>query len=433
MQATATTKVPQHTSMRGALLAGVAGNMLEWFDYSLYGFFASVISANFFPAKDPIVGLMITFLVFGLGFVARPVGGFLFGHYADRIGRKNVLAITVILMGGSTLIMGLLPSYARIGVAAPIILTFARLLQGTAAGGEFGSCVSFLAEYATPRNRAFIVSWSQVSAAAGLLLGALWGTALSSLLSQPQLYSWGWRIAFIFGIVVALAGYIIRKNVDETPVFQQKTESDALSQTPLVDAFRNYKKELITVFFLVGGSNVTYWLVLNFMSTYISRFLKLGMTTGFSLTVVTLVAFMAGVPLAGHLADRFGRKPLMLAGSGGLTFLGYPLFKALARTSSYGEMAGIVIVLALIFSLYIGGFTVGISELFPTNVRCSGFSMAYQVSSAVFGGTAMATVTWLIRASGSNMAVPMYMSGLMFVCLLATVFLFPETKDRPLG
>ena len=294
-------------------------------------------------------------------------------------------------MGGSTLLMGLLPTYAQIGVAAPIILTFCRLLQGVAAGGEWGNCVSFLVEYAKPRNRAFIVSWSQVTTAIGLLLGALLGTFLSAVLTKEQLFSWGWRVAFILGIVVAVFGFYLRKNVDETPAFQEKTEANTLSHAPLKDAFRSYKKEMITVFLLTGGTNVTYWLILNFMSTYISRFLKLSMTMGFSLQVFTLVAFAVGVPISGLLADRFGRKPVMLIGSAGLTFLGYPLFKILARATSYVEMMLVVVVLALMFATYIGGFTVGLTELFPTNVRCSGFSMSYQLSCAI-----LAEPRWLL-------------------------------------
>ena len=198
-------------SFAGAVLAGSAANIMEWFDYALYGYFASAISANFFPSQDPIVGLMLSFLVFGLGFVARPLGGFIFGHYADKIGRKNILGLTVILMGGSTFLMGVLPPYAQIGIAAPVILTAVRLLQGIAAGGEWGSCVSFLAEYAKASNRAFIVSFSQVGAAAGLLLGVLFGMLLSAVLTPAEINSWGWRIAFVCGLFVAWFGYYITK------------------------------------------------------------------------------------------------------------------------------------------------------------------------------------------------------------------------------
>ena len=417
--------------MSRAVLAGTVGNVLEWFDYSLYGFFAAAISVNFFPAKDEMVSLMVSFMVFGLGFGARPLGGFIFGHYGDKIGRKNALAATVIIMGGSTFLMGLLPTYAQIGIMAPILLTVLRLLQGVAAGGEWGNCVSFLAEYSKPNNRAFIVSFSQVGSGLGLLLGALFGMSLSSMLSLEALNAWGWRVAFLFGIVVAGVGYYIRKNVEETPAFQDKIETEAVSQAPLRDVFQSYKKEMIAVFLLMCGANTSYWLILNFMSTFISRFLKLSLTTGFSLTAITLVSYMVGLPIAGYLADRFGRKPLMIMGSGGIVVFGYPLFKLLSEATSYGEMAAVVMGLAFIFALFQGANTCAMSELFPTKVRCSGFSVPYQLSSAVFAGTAMAAATWLFNVTGNVMAVPIYMCITMVVTLLTTLTLYSETKDKP--
>jgi MHS family proline/betaine transporter-like MFS transporter len=420
------------TSLLRAILAGGVGNALEWFDYALYGFFGTVISANFFPREDPLAGLVLTFMVFGLGFVARPVGGFIFGHLGDRLGRKRVLAMTVILMGVSTMGMGLLPSYARLGVLAPIVLTLLRLCQGMAAGGEWGSCVSFLTEYAKPHNRGFIVSWSQVSSAIGLMIGALLGTLLSSSMSHDALYEWGWRIAFWFGIVVAIVGYTIRRTIAETPIFQETAAKDSLSKSPLRDCLRGYKKELVTVFFLVGGGNVAYWLILNYMSTYMTQFLKLSMTTGFSLNSWILLVYMVALPICGWFTDQIGRKWMMIIGGGGVTFLSYPLFQLLAHASGFGEMAAIVAVLSIFFAAFITGLTVGVSEIFPTAVRCSGFAIAYQMATAVFGGTVMFTVTWLYRATGNVMSMPIYMSSVMFLSFLAAVFLFPETKGKPL-
>ncbi|SFG78783.1 MFS transporter, MHS family, proline/betaine transporter [Desulfotomaculum arcticum] len=415
----------------GAVIAGSAGNIMEWFDYSLYAYFASAISINFFPADDPLVSLILAFVVFGAGFVARPLGGFIFGHYADKIGRKHILGLTVMLMGGSTFIMGILPTYAQIGIAAPIILTAVRLLQGLAAGGEWGSCVSFLGEYAKPDNRAYIVSFGQVGAAFGLLMGVVFGMFLSSVMSAAVLNAWGWRIAFVVGILVAWFGYYITKKIDETPVFQEQQKSDAPKETPLFEIFRNYKKPMITVFLLMCGGNITYWLIMTFMATYISRFLKLSLTTGFSLTALTIIVYMIGLPVGGRLADKYGRKPLMLTGSAGIAVLGYPLFKVLAQANSYFEMASIVCVLAFVFALFQGSNTVAMSELFPTAVRVSGFSVPYQLSSAVFAGTVMAAVTWLLKVTGDVMVVPVYMCLSMVVTLLTVIILYPETKDKP--
>lgn len=421
----------KQTKHNSYVVAGLIGNVMEWFDYGIYGYFAVAISTNFFPADDPMVSLMLSFLVFGLGFVARPLGGFLFGHFGDKIGRKNALSLTVILMGGSTFIMGLLPTYAQVGIIAPLILTVLRMLQGIAAGGEWGSCVSFLGEYAKPNNRAFIVSFSQVGSALGLLLGSIVGLILSAELSPEAFVSWGWRPAFLFGIVIAVFGYFMRKGVDETPIFQKSKEADTLSEKPLHDAFKDHKKGMLTVFLLMSGAFVTYWLIFTYMATYISKFLKLPMTTGFSLTAITLIAYMIGLPTSGYLADKFGRKPFMLIGSGGIVLFSYPLFNVLAHTTTYGAMAAVVTLLALIFAMFQGANTVAMSELFPASVRVSGFSIPYQIASAVFAGTAMMAATWLIARTGNVMVVPIYMCATMIITLLTTIFLFKETKDKP--
>ncbi|MEK4495968.1 MFS transporter [Ureibacillus sp. FSL W8-0352] len=412
------------------LVAGIIGNILEWFDYGIYGFFAVAISANFFPANDPMVSLILSFMVFGLGFVARPIGGFLFGYFGDKIGRKNTLSITVILMGISTFIMGILPTYAQIGLAAPIILTICRLLQGISAGGEWGSAVSFLGEYAKPNNRAFIVSFSQVGSAAGLLLGSLLGLLISNILSAEAINDWAWRIAFLLGIVIAIFGYFFRRGVDETPVFKETKESNDINN-PLKEAFKNHKIGMITCFLLISGAFVTYWLILSFMPTYISEFLKLPINAGFSLTALTLVSYMISLPIAGYFADKFGRRPLMLLGSGGIVLFSYPLFSILANTDSYFVMAIVVCLEAMIFAMFQAPNTVAMSELFPAKVRVSGFSVPYQLGSAVFAGTTMMIATWLISITGNVLMVPIYMCLTMCLSLLATIFLYKETKDKP--
>lgn len=412
------------------IAAGIIGNILEWFDYGLYGFFAVAISINFFPPGDPVAGLILSFLVFGLGFAARPIGGVIFGHFGDKIGRKNTLSLTVILMGASTFIMGILPTYAQIGIAAPIILALARLLQGISAGGEWGSSVSFLGEYAKPNNRAFVVSFSQVGSAVGLLLGSLTGLLFTNIFTEEALISYGWRIAFLIGIFIAFFGYFMRKNVEETPVFLEKKEGDALPEFPVKEVFKNYKLQMVTVFFLISGGFVTYWLIFSFMPTYVSQFLKLSMNVGFSLTAITLVSYIIALPISGILADKFGRRPIMLIGSSGIILLSYPLFTVLKNTESFSVMALVVSFLAAVFAMFQGPNTVAMSELFPSKVRVSGFSIPYQVASAVFAGTALSAATWLLDKTGNVMAMPTYMIAIMCLSLLATLFLYKETKDK---
>lgn len=416
---------------RKYIYAGIIGNIMEWFDYGLYGYFAIAISINFFPTDDKIVSLILSFLVFGLGFLARPLGGFIFGHYADKFGRKNILSITVILMGVSTFIMGILPTYAQIGLTAPIILALVRLLQGISAGGEWGSAVSFLGEYAKPHNRAFIVSFSQVGSAVGLLLGSLTGLLFTNIFTEAALLSYGWRIAFLFGIVIAFFGYFLRKNVEETPVFQEKALSGEIPSSPLKEVFQFHKYRMLTAFLLASGGLVTYWLIFSFMPTYISQFLKLPLNVGFSLTSITLLSYIVALPFAGYLADRFGRRTIMLIGSIGIVVLSYPLFLILSNTQSFFVMILIVMILAMTFALFQGPNTVAMNELFPSKVRVSGFSIPYQLASAVFAGTALSIATWLIDITKNVLAMPIYMIALMCVSLFATIFLYKETKDIP--
>ena len=239
-------EVGKNATSKRAVAAGFIGNVLEWFDYSIYGYFAVAISANFFSSDNEIVSLMLAFMVFGMGFVARPLGAFIFGHLGDKVGRRNTLSITVILMGICTFIMGILPTYEQIGVAAPLILVLVRLGQGISSGGEWGSAVSFLGEYSRNDNRGLIVSFSQVGSALGLLMGALTGMLFSNIMTQETLISYGWRIAFMFGIVIAIFGYLLRKNVDETPVFQNAE----VVESPIREAFQNHKGTMIKQFFL---------------------------------------------------------------------------------------------------------------------------------------------------------------------------------------
>ena len=417
--------VQKDKTSKRAVSAGFIGNVLEWFDYSIYGYFAVAISANFFPGDDPIVSLMLAFMVFGMGFVARPLGAFIFGHLGDKVGRRNTLSITVILMGICTFIMGILPTYNQIGAAAPLILILVRLGQGVSSGGEWGSAVSFLGEYSRNDNRGLIVSFSQVGSALGLLMGALTGMLFSNIMSQETLVTYGWRIAFMFGIVIAIFGYLLRKNVDETPVFQ-KAE---VVESPIKEAFQNHKGTMVKQFFLSSGSFVAYWLILSYMVTYINVFLKLPISTGFSLTAASLVAYAVFLPVFGMASDKFGRKPVMLFGGGGLVLLTYPLFSVLAKTTSYAPMLLVVITLAMFFAAYAGPQTVLMNELYPAKVRVTCFSVPYQIGSAIFAGTCTSVATWLVDKTGNVMAMPMYIIAVMAVTLVTLIFFIPETKD----
>ena len=424
--------VPTAPSMFKAVLAGSIGNALEWFDYGLYGYFASIISSQFFSSKDPVTALMLAFIVFGVGFVMRPVGGLIFGHYADRVGRRNVLTWTVMLMGISTFIVGMLPTYAQVGVLAPIMLAVCRLLQGISTGGEWGSCMSFLAEHATPHNRGFIVSWSQFSIAVGLLLGSGSGAILSSLLSPEDMIAWGWRLPFLSGILIAAFGLYIRRKIDETPAFKDCEDAQALVQTPLKTVLKHYKRETILSFGIVIGWTISYWIIMAYMPTYISKVLKFPLSVGLSFNTFLIIIFMIAIPFTGMLADKVGRKPVMVGAALGLIILGYPVFYLLSTTESSVMFLMGLVVLAVLEAMICGGATVYMTEIFPTNIRCSAIAIGYNIAVACFGGTAPFVSTWLISVTGSNLAPTYYLIAGSMVTLLVLVFLAEETYHKEL-
>lgn len=419
-------------SMAKAILAGSIGNALEWFDYGLYGYFAAIISSLFFPSKDSLTSLMLTFIVFGVGFVMRPLGGLIFGHYADKAGRRKALAVTVILMGISTFAIGCLPTYAQIGVWAPVLLAFCRLMQGISTGGEWGSCMSFLAEYGTTSNRGFIVSWSQFSIAVGLLGGSAMGTMLTAALSQEALNAWGWRIPFWAGLAIAFFGMYVRSRVDETPKYKEAEESHKVVNMPVVELLQKYRRETVVTIGIVIGWTISYWVTMAYMPTYISKVLKYPLWVGMSFNTVLLVFFMIAVPFAGMLADRIGRKPVMMIAAGGFIVCSYPLFYLMSTVRTSGVLFFVMLSLALLQALICGGATVYIPEIFPTHVRCSAIGVGYNLAVAAFGGTAPFVATWLVSVTGNNLAPTYYLIGGSLLTFLVLTFMAEETFRKPL-
>lgn len=335
-------------------------------------------------------------------------------------------------MGISTFAVGCLPTYQQVGIWAPILLTLCRLLQGISTGGEWGSCMSFLAEYATPFNRGFIVSWSEFSIAVGLLLGSGSGAILSYLLSPEELNAWGWRIPFWSGILIALLGLYVRRQIDETPVFKECEDAQALTQTPLMDVLKNYKKETILSFGIVIGWTISYWLVMAYMPTYISKVLKFPLSVGLSLNTFLIVIFMVAIPFTGILADKIGRKPVIIYSTLGFVILSYPLFYLLSTTHSTAIMFMVLVVLAILEALICGGATVYMTEIFPTNIRCSAIAIGYNIAVACFGGTAPFISTWLISTTGSNLAPTYYLIAGSIISLFVMILLAKETYNKPL-
>lgn len=419
-------------SLAKAVFSGSLGNMLEWFDYGLYGYFAVIISANFFSSDDPMVGLLLSFMTFAIGFLVRPLGGILIGAYADKHGRIKALTVTILGMGICTMLMGLLPTYAEIGIAAPILLTVLRLLQGLCTGGEFGSSLTFISEYGTSKNRAFLVSFQPFSVGCGLIIGSAAGLLMSTLMPEEMLYEWGWRIPFIFGIVIAIYGVHMRKNVPDSPEFIKMKENqvEKAQHMPIIELFLRYKKPIFTVIFLLAGASTTYYLLITYMPTYISEFVGTSLSSAFVVNTSVIAIYLLLCPLAGKFIDRFGRPKSMIIGCVGFLVFTYPVFSIIVGHSNPIVMIALLGILVAFQTLIAVGNGVVSAEIFPTNLRNSGIGFSYNLSAAVFGGLAPLAATALIAATGNQLSITYLIIGAIVVTLLTCVFLLRGFYDK---
>lgn len=413
------------TSLARAVFSGSLGNMLEWFDYGLYGYFAVIISKDFFVSDDPIVGLLLSFLVFGTGFLVRPIGGILIGAYADKHGRIKALTLTIMGMGICTMCMGLLPTYSQVGIVAPILLTVLRLLQGLATGGEFGSSLTFIAEYGTPNNRAFLVSFQPFSVGCGLIVGSTAGLLITTLLPEAALYDWGWRIPFICGILIAIYGVHMRKNVPDSPEFLKMKEEAKQAEephTPIKELFLRYKKPILTVMGLLAGSSATYYLLITYMPTYISEFMGTSLSSAFVVNTSVIAIYLILCPFAGKIIDKYGRRKCLIIGCLGFLLLSYPIFAALVQQTNALIMIALLGILIVFQTLLAVAIAVVSAEVFPTKLRNSGIGFSYNLSAAIFGGLAPLAATALIAATGDQLSITYLIIGAILVTFLTTVF-----------
>lgn len=393
-----------------AVVAASIGNALEWFDLVVYGFFAVTISKLFFPAGNDTVSLLLTLGTFGVSFFMRPLGAIVLGAYADRAGRKAALTLSILLMMAGTLVIAVLPTYQTIGVAAPLILVAARLMQGFSAGGEFGSATAFLAEH-VPGRRGFFASWQVASQGLTTLLAAGFGTVLNAQLTADQMAVWGWRIPFFFGLLLGPVAYYIRSKVDETPEFLA-AESTA---SPLRDTFASHKARLVAAMGVVVLGTVATYLVL-FMPTYGVKQLGLAPSAAFAAILVVGVIQMAFAPLVGDWSDRYGRVRVMLAPAVGILVLIYPAFAYLVAHPGFGTLIALQVLLAFLMTGYFAALPGLLSEVFPVQTRTTGMSLAYNVAVTIFGGFGPFIIAWLIRATGMKTAPSFY---LMFAAVLS--------------
>ena len=418
------------TQRRTAILAGVIGNVLEWYDFAVYGYFVPVISQLFFPNQTPLVSLLLTFSVFGVGFVMRPLGAVVFGQYGDRHGRKRALSAVIFLMAASTFTVGLLPTYASIGVLAPLLLVVARLAQGLSGGGEWGGAAAYLVEYALPGKRGLTGSWQQVSVGCGFLLGSLTAAMLTTWIAPADMLAWGWRIPFLLGVLVGIVGAIMRWRLDDTPKFAELESHGQVAGSPLREAFTTFRRPTLIAFGITLHNTVGYYAVLVYLTTWLTNIVRMPRGTALWIGTACLLAFVIAVPVMGALSDRVGRRPLFIASCVGYIVLAYPLF-LLASTGVpvYAFVAQLILVLLL--ALYAGPGPAVYCELFPTQVRYTALSVGYNIPVAIFGGFAPFIATWLIQSTGNPLSPAFYVIAASLVTLV-TMVRVKETAFEPL-
>jgi len=402
----------RHSPWRVVVAASI-GNALEWFDLVVYGFFAVTISKLFFPAGNDTVSLLFTLGSFGVSFFMRPLGAVVLGAYADRAGRKAALTLSILLMMAGTLIIATLPTYQTLGVAAPLILVAARLMQGFSAGGEFGSATAYLAEH-VPGRRGFFASWQIASQGLTTLLAAVFGVVLTGQLTPEQMTSWGWRVPFLFGLLIGPVAWYIRRKLDETPEFL----AAETTTTPVRDTFASQKVRLVIAMGIVVLGTVSTYLVL-FMPTYGVKQLGLPPSVSFAAILLVGVIQLVFAPVVGHLSDRHGRTGIMLTSAVLLLVLIYPAFAWLVAHPTFGNLMVMQIVFGFLMTGYFGALPGLLSEIFPVQTRTTGMSLAYNIAVTIFGGFGPFIIAWLISASGMKTAPSFYVMFAAVISLIA--------------
>lgn len=407
-------------SLRRSVAAGAVGVFVHWFDWAVYAYLATTIAAVFFPQQDRTAGLLSVFAVFAVSFGIRPIGALVLGPLGDRIGRRRTLSVVIFVMSGATLAIGLLPGYATLGVAAPILLVAARMVQGFAAGGEFGSAASFLAEYSPRHRRGFGVSWLEVGSLLGFLCASFVYFLLSTALTAEQLASWGWRIPFLIAAPLGIIGFVIRNKIEDTPDYLALARTDNIARHPMRELLRNHPRQLLQAAAVMTMMHVPFYAVLTYMVTYQTDHLGHDADTAALIsTAVSLLALVL-VPVFGRISDRTGRKPVLIGAGTALLVLALPAFLVM----SGGSMVAAVVVplgLGVILSAILGTYAVWSAEIFPTRVRQGGLSIAYNITAALFAGTVPYVMTVLISATGSTLVPAPYLMIAAAVGLLAAV------------
>jgi metabolite-proton symporter len=431
---------PTTRSLKRIVAASLIGTTIEWYDFFLYGSAAALVfNKLFFPDSEPLVGTLLSFLTYAVGFAARPLGALVFGHYGDRLGRKKLLVLSLLLMGGATFAIGLLPTHATVGVAAPVLLTVLRLVQGFALGGEWGGAVLLVSEHGDAKRRGFWASWPQTGAPAGQLLATGVLSALTALMSESAFGAWGWRIPFLLSGVLVAVGLWIRLSVDESPVFkaalaqaeERKAAAAAAEKMPIVAVLRHHWRDVLIAMGARMAENISYYVITAFILVYAVIAADLSKQTALNAVLIASAIHFAAIPMWGALSDRIGRKPVYLVGAVGVALWMFPFF-ALIDNRSFASLLLAVSVGLIFHGAMYAPQAAFFSEMFATRMRYSGASMGAQFSSVAAGAPAPLIATALLDNYHSSAPIALYVIAAALITVLA-VLCAKETRNRDLA
>ncbi|MDT3719442.1 MFS transporter [Pseudomonas oryzihabitans] len=416
---------PKTTSQRiKSIFSGSVGNLVEWFDWYVYAAFSLYFAKAFFPQGDQTAQLLNVAAIFAVGFLMRPIGGWLMGLYADKAGRKAALMVSVVMMCAGSLIIALTPSYATIGVAAPVMLVLARLLQGLSVGGEYGTSATYLSEMATKESRGFYSSFQYVTLISGQLLALATLIVLQQTLTVEQLESWGWRIPFVIGAACAVTALYLRRGMEETSSF---TKAEKPKES-LMRTLARHPKELFTVVGLTMGGTLAFYTYTTYMQKYLVNSVGMSKTDATTISAATLFLFMLLQPLVGALSDKIGRRPVLIAFGVLGTLFTYPILTALGSVTSWWGAFWLIMAALVIVSFYTSINAVVKAELFPTEIRALGVGLPYALTVSIFGGTAEYVALWF-KSIGLESGYYWYVTGCIACSMLVYVFM-KDTRDH---
>lgn len=410
------------------VLGGAIGNVVEWFDFGIYAYLAPVIASRFFDPRDPTTGLIATFSIFAVSFLTRPLGGIVFGHFGDKIGRRPTLVAALFIMSIATVAMGLLPTFESVGILAPILLLLLRMTQGFAAGGELVGAASFVVEYAPPNRRGLFGGLGGFGVLAGLLLAALVVVSLTAILGPTGMSDWGWRIPFLLAAPIGFIGQYLRTQMADTPVFREIEDRQEVARSPLIEAVREHWRQILVFFLVISGYVAAQGMFLTYLPTYLQSVARLAPGEALLSNAIAVAVFTFAFPVSGWASDFLGRKPMIVGGLLSCAIVAGPAFMLLSKGTFALALWGQLLLLVPLFLLGAPVY-VALVEYFPAKVRYSSGAISYNLAQSIFGGTTGLVSVWLIGKTSSVTAPGWYLAGLTLLSGIIALFAY-KAKDR---